>query len=116
MEFCRCLLYTCCIKKPKPKYYEDSEEEYEPQTINSKDYEQPSFLKEKLSSVYKMVSSISLPPSISSWSVLPKEEIRKRTLTLRELDSENLPKEEEVRKRTVTLRELDFENLVDRHI
>jgi len=89
MEFCRCLLYTCCIKKQKPKYYEDSEEEYEPQIINSKD-EQPSFFQEKLSSVYKMVSSISLHPSISSWS--------------------------EVRKRTVTLRELDFENLVDRHI
>ena len=115
MEFCRCLLYTCCIKKQKPKYYEDSEEEYEPQIINSKD-EQPSFFQEKLSSVYKMVSSISLPPSISSWSVLPKEEVRKRTVTLRELDSESLPKEEEVRKRTVTLRELDFENLVDRHI
>lgn len=90
MEFCKCLLYLCCIKKPK---YED-EEEYEPQTINSKDYEQPSFLKESISSVYKMVSSFSVSPSMSS-----------------------LPKKEEGRRRTVTLRDFDdFENLVDRHI
>lgn len=91
MEFCRCLLYLCCIKKPK---HEDSDDEYEgtkPKIIESKDYEKPSLFKEKISSVYKMVSSFSVP--VSSWS-LPKtkQEERMNLFTMNEEDFDEFEK------------------------